>query len=92
MGDYRYTVCSWSPSPGQNTCGGMNPAIVRGMTLVGGTIYFGQTSGNLSSTDFTSGASVAQPGTVGASATVLGGPLIDGNDWNSRALFVRSDA
>jgi len=92
MGDYRYTVCTWSPTPGQNTCGGMNPALVRGMTLVGGTIYFGQTSGNLSSVSFTSGANVAQPGTVGASASVLSGPLIDGNDWNSRALFVRSDA
>jgi hypothetical protein len=92
LGDYRYVACTWNSNPGQNTCGGLNPGIVRGMTLVGGTIYFGQTSGNLSAVSFTSGATVAQGGTLGATATVLSGPLLDGNDWNSRALFVRSDA
>jgi hypothetical protein len=91
LGDYRYTACTWNALPSSNTCGGLNPSIVQGMTLAGGVLYFGQANGNLSSVSFTSGSGVTSYGTVGATATVLSGPLIDGNDWNSRALFFRSD-
>ena len=76
---------------GSNTCGGLNPSIVRGMTMIGGTIYFGQSTGVLSKVSFASGTTVTDPGTVGGAATPISGPLIDGNDWNSRALFARSD-
>jgi len=91
LGDYRYTACTWSATPAQNTCGGLNPANVRGMTLAGNVLYFGQANGDLSSVSFTSGHNVASFGSVGATATTLSGPGIDGNDWNSRALFFRSD-
>jgi hypothetical protein len=92
MGDYRFTACTWSANAGQNTCGGLNPSIVRGMTLVSGEIYFGQANGNLSRVPFTSGTVVTSFGSIGATATAISGPGIDGRDWNSRALFVRSDA
>jgi hypothetical protein len=91
VGDYRYTVCTWNSSSSLNTCGGLNPARVRGMTLAGGAIYFGARNGNLSSVGFTSGTVVDSYGQVGAAATTLSGPLIDGNNWNSRGLFFRSD-
>jgi hypothetical protein len=91
LGDYRYTACTWDAVPAQNTCGGLNPAIVRGMTLAAHVLYFGQANGNLSSVSFTSGNNVVSFGSVGATATALSGPGIDGNDWNSRALFFRSD-
>jgi hypothetical protein len=91
MGDYRYTACTWSANTGQNTCGALNPSIVRGMTLAGGNLYFGQANGNLSKVSFTSGTVVNSFGSIGATATVISGPA-DGQDWNSRALFVRSDA
>jgi hypothetical protein len=61
------------------------------MTMIDGTIYFGQSTGILSKVSFASGTTVTTPGTVGGAATPISGPLIDGNDWNSRALFARSD-
>jgi len=91
VGDYRFVACTWSASPGSNTCGGLNPSIVRGMTMIDGTIYFGQSTGVLSKVSFASGTTVTTPGTIGGAATPISGPLIDGNDWNSRALFARSD-
>lgn len=92
LGDYRFTACTWSANAGQNTCGGLNPGIVRGMTLSGAELYFGQSNGNLSKVSFTSGSVVSSFGSIGATATVISGPGIDGQDWNSRALFARSDA
>ena len=92
LGDYRFTACTWSATPASNTCGGLNPGAVRGMTLANGTLYFGQADGTLSTVGFTSGTQVDSFGSVGATATVISGPGIDGNDWNSRGLFFRSDA
>jgi hypothetical protein len=87
LGDYRFTACTWSSAPASNTCGALNPGAVRGLTLAGGRLYFGQSNGSLSSLGFSSAT-----GRPTGSAAVLSGPGIDGNDWNSRALFVRSDA
>jgi hypothetical protein len=91
VGAYRHTACTWSATPSSNTCGGLNPSIVRGLTLANGTLYFGQSTGVLSAVSFTSGTTETTNGVIGATATPISGPLIDGNDWNSRALFVRSD-
>ena len=86
LGDFRFTACTWSATPASNTCGGMNPSTVRGMTMANGEIYFGASNGNLSVTGFDS---VAGRPAVGSS--VISGPGIDGNDWNSRGLFVRAN-
>ncbi len=91
VGAYRHTACTWSATPASNTCGGLNPSIVRGLTLTNGTLYFGQSTGVLSAVSFTSGTTETTNGVIGATATPISGPLIDGNNWNSRALFVRSD-
>jgi hypothetical protein len=60
---------------------GVSWAQVSGMTLVGGQLYFGSTNGNLSRIAFAGGQ-------VGGSATVVGGPAIDGYNWNVRDLFL----
>ena len=66
---------------------GYNWSGVRGLTMANGKMYFGGPTGNLSviNFDLTTGKPTGLP-------TVISGPGIDGNDWNSRALFVRSDA
>jgi hypothetical protein len=60
---------------------GVNWAQVSGMALVGGQLYFGSTSGSLSRIAFANGQ-------VSGSATVVGGPTLDGYNWNVRGLFL----
>ena len=54
---------------------------VSGMTLASGKLYFATTNGNLSSVDFAGGV-------PSGSATVLSGPAVDGQNWQSRGLFM----
>jgi hypothetical protein len=51
------------------------------MTLASGKLYFATTNGNLSSVDFAGGV-------PSGSATVLSGPAVDGQSWQSRGLFM----
>jgi hypothetical protein len=54
---------------------------VSGMTLASGKLYFATSAGNLSAVDFADGV-------PSGSATVLSGPAVDGQSWQSRGLFV----
>jgi hypothetical protein len=54
---------------------------VSGMTLASGKLYFATSNGNLSAVDFAGGV-------PSGSATVLSGPGVDGQSWQSRGLFV----
>jgi hypothetical protein len=86
LSDWRFTACTWNAVPASSTCGGFNPSTVRGVTMAGGELYFGAATGELSVMGFDSviGLPTGTP-------VAISGPVIDGNDWNSRALFVRSD-
>jgi hypothetical protein len=86
LGDFRFTACTWNVVPASSTCGAFNPSTARGMTMAGGELYFGAGTGELSVMGFDS--ATGQPA---GTPSVISGPAIDGNDWNSRALFVRSD-
>jgi hypothetical protein len=54
---------------------------VSGMTLASGKLYFATSNGNLSAVDFAGGV-------PSGSATVISGPAVDGQSWQSRGLFV----
>jgi hypothetical protein len=54
---------------------------VSGMTLASGRLYFATSNGNLSAVNFAGGVPAG-------SATVLSGPAVDGQSWQSRGLFV----
>jgi len=54
---------------------------VSGMTLASGKLYLATSNGNLSAVDFAGGA-------PSGSATVLSGPGVDGQSWQSFGLFV----
>jgi chitodextrinase len=58
------------------------PTGVRGMFLAGGKLYYAWGTGVLTRADF------GPNGPVAGTATIIGGPLVDGIDWRSRALFV----
>ena len=47
------------------------------MTMASGRLVYATTTGTLNAVDFTSGA-----------PTIMGGPTIDGQSWQSRALFL----
>ncbi len=51
------------------------------MTMASGRLVYATSSGTLSAVDFTGGVPTG-------TATVLSGPAIDGQSWQSRALFV----
>jgi hypothetical protein len=54
---------------------------VSGMTLASGKLYFATSNGNLSAVGFAGGV-------PSGAATVLSGPGVDGQSWQSRGLFV----
>jgi hypothetical protein len=51
------------------------------MTMASGRLVYATTTGTLSAVDFSGGAPTGTP-------TVVSGPAIDGQSWQSRALFV----
>jgi hypothetical protein len=60
---------------------GRNWSTVSGMTMASGRLVYATTAGTLSAIDFTGGVPTG-------TATTLSGPAIDGQSWQSRALFV----
>jgi hypothetical protein len=54
---------------------------VSGMTLASGKLYLATSNGNLSAVGFAGGV-------PSGSATVISGPAVDGQSWQSRGLFV----
>jgi hypothetical protein len=57
---------------------------VSGMSLADGFLYFGATNGSLSRIAFANGQ-------ISGSPQVVGGPAIDGYNWNVRGLFLSGD-
>ncbi len=64
-----------------STGDGVDWANVAGMTMASGYLYFATTSGNLFKVAWLGGH-------PSGAVTQIGGPLIDGKNWSSRALFV----
>ncbi|HEV8424241.1 MAG TPA: hypothetical protein VGS14_03490 [Actinomycetes bacterium] len=60
---------------------GRNWSTVNGLTIASGRLYYATTTGTLSAVDFTDGLPTG-------SATVVSGPAVDGQSWQSRGLFV----
>jgi hypothetical protein len=60
---------------------GRNWSTVNGLTMASGRLYYATTTGTLSAVDFTGGLPTG-------STTVLSGPDVDGQTWQSRGLFV----
>jgi hypothetical protein len=60
---------------------GRSWSAVNGMTMASGRLVYATTTGTLSATDFTGGVPTG-------TATVLSGPAVDGQSWQSRRLFV----
>jgi len=84
LGDYQYVACSANGTANVPSCpSGFDPAAIRGLTLAGGELYFGTSSGGLYSMAFTSST-----GTPTGSATLVNDTI----DWShTRGLFLRSD-
>jgi hypothetical protein len=66
---------------GGTSIDGRNWSTVSGMTMAGGRLYYALTNGTLNAMTFTNGVPTG-------TATVIGGPTVDGQSWQSRALFV----
>ena len=62
---------------------GRNWSTVNGMTMASGRLYYASTTGTLSAVNFTDGLPTG-------TATVISGPAVDGQTWQSRALFVHT--
>ena len=60
---------------------GIDWATIRGMTMVGGKLYYVLSDGTLVKTDFAGGD-------VSGAQTSVSGPAIDGENWSARGLFV----
>jgi hypothetical protein len=60
---------------------GRNWSTVNGMTMASGRLVYATTTGTLNAVDFTAGVPTG-------SATVVSGPAVDGQSWQSRGLFV----
>ena len=60
---------------------GRNWSTVTGMTLASGRLLYATTTGTLSAVTFSGGLPTG-------TATVVSGPAIDGQTWQSRGLFV----
>ncbi|HTE70292.1 MAG TPA: hypothetical protein VK942_16300 [Actinomycetes bacterium] len=60
---------------------GRNWSTVNGLTMASGRLYYATTTGTLSAVDFTGGLPTG-------ATTVLSGPDVDGQTWQSRGLFV----
>ena len=60
---------------------GRNWSGVNGMTMASGRLLYATTTGTLSAVDFSGGLPTG-------GATVLSGPAIDGQTWQSRSLLV----
>ena len=60
---------------------GRNWSTVNGLAMASGRLYYATTAGTLSAVDFTGGLPTG-------STTVLSGPDVDGQTWQSRGLFV----
>jgi hypothetical protein len=82
LGDVRFTTCTWSSPVSTSTCGAFNPGAARGMTLASGKFYYSGPAGNLWTMGFNSAT-----GRPTGTPTQVSGPLLDGNDWNSKGLF-----
>ena len=65
--------------------GGFDPAVVRGLFVAEGMLYWGAVDGSLRRTPWLPGAQSGRP--QGASVAVSG-PLLDGRIWTTRCLFV----
>ena len=76
IGSVEYTVSG----PGID---GLDWSDVRGMTAASGTMFWATSDGNLHRIAFTNGAPTG-------GQLVISGPLIDGRDWRSNGLFIRS--
>jgi hypothetical protein len=59
---------------------GRNLSAISGMTMASGRLVYA-TTGTLATVDFSGGLPTG-------SATVLSGPIVDGQSWQSRGLFV----
>jgi hypothetical protein len=68
-----------------STSPAVNWAQVSGMTLAGGQLYLGSTTGDLSRIAFANGM-------VSGAASVVGGPTVDGYTWNTRGMFLFGQA
>jgi hypothetical protein len=60
---------------------GRNWSTVSGMTMASGRLVYATTTGTLNAVDFTAGVPTG-------TATVISGPAVDGQSWQSRGLFV----
>ena len=60
---------------------GRNWSTVNGMTMASGRLVYATTTGTLNAVDFTGGVPTG-------TTTTISGPAIDGQSWQSRALFV----
>ena len=58
---------------------------VNGLTMASGRLLYATTTGTLSTVDFSGGLPTGIP-------TTVGGPTLDGQSWQSRALFVLNPA
>lgn len=85
LSDVRFASCTFSTQAASNTCGSVNPAGVRGATLVGGKLYYSSTKGKLVVTGFNTST-----GRPAGTPVAISGPAIDGINWNSLGLFVGS--
>jgi hypothetical protein len=60
---------------------GRDWSIVNGLAMASGRLLYATTTGTLSTVDFSGGLPAGTP-------TTVGGPTLDGQSWQSRALFV----
>jgi hypothetical protein len=60
---------------------GRDWSTVNGLTMASGRLLYATTTGTLSTVDFSGGLPTGTP-------TTVGGPTLDGQSWQSRALFV----
>ena len=67
---------------------GFTPSAVRSMFLADGLLHAADTGGNLTAIGWTRNP---QAGSPTGTATVLGGPAVDGVDWSAKAFFLFQD-
>jgi hypothetical protein len=89
-GDTRFSYRWFTPESGvvgadtftaSGAGDGRNWSTVNGMTMASGRLVYATTTGTLNAIGFTAGVPTG-------STTVLSGPAVDGQSWQSRGLFV----